>query len=62
MIKDYIILNSAHPEKLQARVKELIDKGWQPLGTLILSTQCVWLYQAMVLYETDPRFVKIDKE
>jgi hypothetical protein len=49
-ITDYIVVTGAHDlEAFVKEVKELIKKGWQPLGGPYIHGGCMW-GQAMVKY------------
>jgi hypothetical protein len=49
-IVDYCILGDRYIEKLQEKIKKLIDEGWQPFGGVAVDYYCN-RFQAMVKFE-----------
>jgi len=48
-IVNYFVVTNRRIDKLEEKVKELLAKGWQPLGGI--SAGVDGAYQAMVLYK-----------
>lgn len=60
-ILDYKIISGDKSSEIMDRVKDSIQKGWQPYGSLQMNSDSdgVWYAQAIVLYGSDlPRQIR----
>jgi len=55
MITSYTVVSNHNLSELVKRVKEYLDRGWQPQGGIETAIQDggIQFFQAMVCYKTD---------